>query len=123
MRVVLGMGQARSTARGGTFTDKAIGVELGHSAAGHIEKAPAILGDVRRIDCLDAQIDRLAPGAGRVIGMDNLEAAGGREIDVEVILILAEVRRPDRAVIAMKRRGNRTPVDQIRECQMSSPGA
>ena len=100
---------------------QAIGVQLGHSAAGHIEKAPAILGNVRRIDCLDAQIDRLAPRAGRVIGMDNLQAARGRKINIEVVLILAQIRSPDRPVVAMKRRSNRTPVDKIRRVPDKKP--
>jgi hypothetical protein len=35
------------------------------------------------------------------------------EIDVEVALVLAEVRRPDIAVVAAKGRGDGTPVDEV----------
>ena len=108
------MGHGSSTVLGGTFTDKPSGVQFGHFAAGHVEKASAVLGDVSGIYCVDAEIDRLAPGAGRVIRMNNLEAATGRKVNIEMILILAEVRRPDRAVIAMKRRRDRTPVNEVR---------
>jgi hypothetical protein len=45
--------------------------------------------------------------------MHNLQASCGREIQVEMILILAEVRSPDRTVIAMKRCSNRPPVDEV----------
>src|ERR1035438_7359720 len=92
---------------------KTIGVELGHPAASHVEKASAVFRYVGRVDGTDAQIDGLAPGARRVIGMHNLQVPCRREIQVEMILILAEVRSPDRTVIAMKRCSNRPPVDEV----------
>jgi hypothetical protein len=45
--------------------------------------------------------------------MNHAETAVYGEIDIKVALVLAEVGSPDRAVVAVKRGGYRTPVDQV----------
>ena len=53
----------------------------------------------------------VAPGAFRVVGVDDVDLAAGRKVDVEVALILAKIGRPYDAVKAVESRGDRTPVD------------
>src|ERR1035437_231864 len=102
---------------------KTIGVELGHSAASHVQEAPAVFSNVGRVDGTDAEINGLAPGAGRVIGMHNLQVPCGWEIKVEMLLILAEVRSPDRSVVTMKCCSNQPPVNEISRVPDQEPGS
>ncbi len=92
---------------------QAVRGQLGHAAAVHIEKAASILGDMGRVNGVDTQTDRLAPRPGGVIGMNDAQAAFGREVDVVAALVLAEVGRPDGAIEAVESGGYRTPVDQV----------
>ena len=69
-----------------------------------------------RPGCARAATARRAGGAARRPArrrFARLQAARGRKIQIEMVLVLAEVRSPDGAVVAMKRRGNRTPIDEI----------
>ena len=102
---------------------QSVGVEFGHAAAGHVEIAPSVLRDVRRIDGADPEIDGIAPRAFGVVRMDDVEFAARRKIDVEMVLVLAEVRRPYDAMKAVKGRGDRTPVDQVRRAPDDQPGS
>ena len=45
--------------------------------------------------------------------MHDAQAAVCREVDVEVVLVLAEVGSPDRAVVAPQSRSHGAPVDQV----------
>ncbi len=90
------------------FDGEAVGVELGHEAASHVEKAAAVFRDVAGIDGADAEVDGLAPGAGGLVGVDDVELLVGGEVDVEAVLVLAKVGRPHAAVVtgeAQRQRG------------------
>jgi hypothetical protein len=55
--------------------------------------------------------------------MHNLQVPCCRKIEVEMVLILAEVRSPDGTVIAMKRCGNWPPVDEVGRVPDQEPGS
>src|SRR6185437_16084176 len=45
--------------------------------------------------------------------MDDVQLAVGREVDVEVVPVFAEIRRPDDAGKRVQRGGYRPPVDEV----------
>src|SRR5271157_862992 len=101
---------------------QAVGCKLGHASAVHVQKTAAILADVGGVDGIDAEIDGLAPWACWLVGVNHAQAAVGGKVDVKVALVLAEVGRPHRAVIAVESGGNRKPVDQVAGVPDEQPG-
>ncbi len=95
------------------FHGEAVGCQLGHLASGHVEEAASVLGDVRRIDGVDAEINGIAPRSSGMVGVHDPQAVVRREINVIAAIVLAEIRSPYAAVITRKRGRYGTPVDQI----------
>ena len=86
---------------------------------GRLEELPGVL---PLILPPHAEIDRLAPGAGWAVGVNHAEAAVGGEVDIKLLLVLAEIGSPDRAVVAVKRGGDRAPVHQVARVPDQQPG-
>ncbi|HEV2619040.1 MAG TPA: hypothetical protein VGU23_03785, partial [Acidobacteriaceae bacterium] len=74
---------------------------------------PAILGYVRRVDSVNPQINGVAPWTFRMVSVDDVKFAVVRVVDVKAPLVLAKIGCPYNAMKSVKRRGDRTPVDEI----------
>src|SRR6185437_5271192 len=70
----------------------------------------------------NAQADGIAPRPLGPVRMDDVQFPASRKIDVEVALILAEIRGPHDAGILVQRGGHRPPVDQVLRVPDDQPG-
>src|SRR6185312_11154512 len=95
------------------FHAESVSGQFRHLSSGHIEEAAAILSNVRRINRIDAEVYRIAPGSSGMFSMNDAQPAVGREINIKPSLVFAKIRCPYAAVILVERSCNRPPVNQI----------